>query len=288
VAATASKTGRLHIVATPLGNVGDLSPRALSVLRDVDVVAAEDTRHSGRLLAHLGIRTPLVSCHEHNERGRADELLARLAAGQSVALISDAGTPLISDPGFELVRRARAAGVEVVAVPGPSAVTAALSVAGLPSDRFVFEGFPPAKRAARRQYFRSLRTQSRTMVFYESPHRIVASLADLCEAFGGDRPAVLARELTKLHEEVRDGTLETLHGRVQSGEIAVRGEFVIVVAGAAASAAPGDDVELERILRVLLERLPPAEAAAAASAITGAPRRHAYAMCLELRRSDDP
>ena len=265
----------LHVVATPIGNLGDLSPRAREVLADVAAVCAEDTRRSGQLLAHFGIDTPLLALHEHNEQQLAERLVARLLAGESLALVSDAGTPLVSDPGYRLVRAARAAGVKVSPVPGPSALVAALSVAGLPSDRFTFEGFLPAKASARRERLAALAGEPRTLVFYESSHRIEESLADLRAAFGDDRPAVLARELTKLFETVLDGTLADLHARVAADADQRKGEFVLVVQGV------GEDVDAKlaegrRVHAILARQLPPSTAAKLAAEITGAPRKALY------------
>ena len=265
----------LHVVATPIGNLGDLSPRAQQVLREVAAVCAEDTRRSGQLLAHFGIGTPLLALHEHNEQQLAERLVARLLAGESLALVSDAGTPLVSDPGYRLVRAARAAGVKVSPVPGPSALVAALSVAGLPSDRFTFEGFLPAKASARRERLAALAGEPRTLVFYESSHRIEESLADLRAAFGDDRPAVLARELTKLFETVLDGTLADLHARVAADADQRKGEFVLVVQGV------GEDVDAKlaegrRVHAILARQLPPSTAAKLAAEITGAPRKALY------------
>lgn len=198
-----SGVGTLYVVATPIGNLEDISARALRVLREVALIAAEDTRHSSRLLAHFGIQTPLAACHEHNERNEGERFIERLQAGDDVALISDAGTPLISDPGYHLVRQARAAGVAVVPVPGACALIAALSAAGLPSDRFIFEGFLPAKAAARRTRLEALKAEPRTLIFYEAPHRILESLGDFEDVFGGERMAVLGRELTKTFETLK-------------------------------------------------------------------------------------
>ena len=267
--------GTLFIVATPIGNLGDLTPRALEVLRSAAAICAEDTRRSGQLLAHFGISTPLVALHEHNEDALAQRVVDRLLAGESLALVSDAGTPLVSDPGFRLVRAARAAGVRVSPLPGACAAIAALSVAGLPSDRFAFEGFLPAKASARRERLQRLAGEARTLVFYESSHRIVESLADMRAAFGDDRPAVLARELTKLFETVLDGTLADLQARVDADENQRKGEFVVMVQGA------GDDVEARlsegrRIYAMLNEHLPPSTAAKLAAEITGAPRKELY------------
>ncbi|WP_313221574.1 16S rRNA (cytidine(1402)-2'-O)-methyltransferase [Pseudoxanthomonas mexicana] len=267
--------GTLFIVATPIGNLGDLTPRALEVLRSVAAICAEDTRRSGQLLAHFGVSTPLVALHEHNEDALAQRVVDRLLAGESLALVSDAGTPLVSDPGFRLVRAARAAGVRVSPLPGACAAIAALSVAGLPSDRFAFEGFLPAKASARRDQLQRLAGETRTLVFYESSHRIAESLADMRAAFGDDRPAVLARELTKLFETVLDGTLADLQARVDADENQRKGEFVVMVEGA------GDDVEARlsegrRVYAMLNEHLPPSTAAKLAAEITGAPRKELY------------
>lgn len=275
------RPGVLYVVATPIGNLEDISARALSVLKQVALVAAEDTRHSGTLLSHFGIRAELISLHDHNEAERAPLLVARLEAGESVALISDAGTPLISDPGFELVRAARAAGITVTPVPGASALIAALSVSGLPTDRFVFEGFLPAKPAARRERLAALAAETRTLVFYESVHRLKESLADMAAAFGAARPAVLARELTKLHEQVRDGALQTLVEWAGSDPVAGKGELVLMVAGAAA-ADTALDAEAERVLKTLLRELPVKQAAALAAEITGLNKNPLYERALEL------
>lgn len=266
----------LYIVATPIGNLGDLSPRARDVLASVDLVAAEDTRHSGRLLAHFGIATPQVSLHEHNERERAAELLVRLGRGESIALISDAGTPLISDPGMPLVRAARAAGVPVFAIPGACALVAALSVSGIATDRFVFEGFLPPKAAARKARLKELAYEPRTLVFYESPHRITATLADMAAALGADREACIARELTKLHESVHTGSLSDLQARA---EAETRGEWVIVVSGEKALHAP-QAIELDHALAVLTPELPLKQAVALAAKLTGVPRNEVYALAL--------
>lgn len=267
--------GTLHVVATPIGNLGDLSPRAVEVLRGVAAVCAEDTRRSGQLLSHFGVATPLLALHEHNEDALAERIVARLQAGESLALVSDAGTPLVSDPGYRVVRAARAAGLKVSPVPGACAAIAALSVAGLPSDRFVFEGFLPAKAAARREHLQRLAGEPRTLVFYESSHRIVESLADLRDVLGGDRPAVLARELTKLFETVLGDTLADLHARVQADADQRKGEFVLVVRGA------GDDADARlaegrRVYALLGAHLPPSAAARLAAEITGAPRKALY------------
>ena len=268
-------SGTLFVVATPIGHLGDISPRALETLRNVVAICAEDTRRSGQLLAHFGIATPLLALHEHNEDAIAQKIVARLLAGESLALVSDAGTPLVSDPGFRLVRAARAAGVKVSPVPGASALIAALSVAGLPSDRFAFEGFLPAKASARRERLRALADEARTLIFYESSHRIDETLADMAQAFGGARAAVLARELTKLFETVLDGTLAELHARVLADADQRKGEFVVLVQGA------GEDADAKvhegrRLYARLKEHLPPSTAAKLAAELSGAPRKTLY------------
>ena len=274
--ASAPSGGTLFIVATPIGNLEDLSPRAQRTLAEVAAVCAEDTRHTRRLLGHYGIDAELVALHEHNEQALAVRLVQRLQAGESLALVSDAGTPLVSDPGFRLVAAARAAGIRVSPVPGPSALIAALSVAGLPSDRFAFEGFLPAKAAARRERLQKLAGESRTLLFYESSHRIADTLEDMVVAFGAERRAVLARELTKLFETVLDGSLEVLRDRVQADADQRKGEFVLVVEGA------GDDADAalaegRRVYALLSSHLPPSAAARLAAEITGAPRKALYA-----------
>ncbi|HEV2539371.1 MAG TPA: 16S rRNA (cytidine(1402)-2'-O)-methyltransferase [Frateuria sp.] len=267
--------GSLSVVATPIGNRDDLSPRAVAALRAADVIAAEDTRHSRPLLLHYNIDTPLVALHEHNEREAVDALVRRMLDGQSVALISDAGTPLVSDPGFRLVRAARVAGIRCVPVPGACAAIAALSVAGLPSDRFVFEGFLPPKAAARRARLQELAGESRTLIFYESSHRVAESLADMREIFGGAREAVLARELTKLFETVIGEPLADLAARVEGDSDQQRGECVLLVGGRGEE-ADARLAEGQRVFALLREELPPAKAAKMAAAITGAPRKSLY------------
>lgn len=272
--------GILYIVATPIGNLDDMTPRARQTLAAVDLIAAEDTRHSGRLLAHFGITTPQLSLHEHNETARATQLLEKLQAGQNLALISDAGTPLISDPGFELVRAVRKAGITVVPVPGASALITALSVGGLPTDRFVFEGFLPARAAARRTHLQALASETRTLIFYEAIHRLTDTLGDMAEVFGAARQAVVARELTKLHEQVRDGTLEELANWARDDANAGKGEIVLLVAGAEKTATPDDAVDASRILDILLAELPVKQAAALAAKITGARKNDLYKQAL--------
>jgi 16S rRNA (cytidine1402-2'-O)-methyltransferase len=272
--------GRLQIVATPIGNLADLSARAREALASAHVIAAEDTRHTAALLRAAGIDTPLVSLHEHNEAQRAPALLARLAAGQTIALVSDAGTPLISDPGLELVRHAVQAGFEVQAIPGPSAVTSALAVAALPTDRFAFEGFLPARAGERRSRLAELSHEARTLVFFEAPHRIAVTLADLALEFGAERQAVVLRELTKMHESVYRGTLAELAERARSEEHFARGEITLVVHGDTRAAGAVDQRLLRRSIELLATELPPGRAAAIAAQLSGATRAEAYALAL--------
>lgn len=279
-------TGTLYVVATPIGNLDDISARALRVLGEVSLIAAEDTRHSLRLLQHFGIATPLAACHEHNERDQGGRFLARLQAGEDVALISDAGTPLISDPGFHLVGAARAAGVRVVPVPGACALIAALSAAGLPSDRFAFEGFLPAKSVGRRARLEQVREDARTLIYYEAPHRLLESLADMRDIFGGERLAVLGRELTKTFETLQGLPLAELHDWVASDSNQQRGECVILVAGW--RAPEGDDAlsaEALRVLDLLLGEMPVKRAAALAAEITGVRKNLLYQAALDRQKS---
>lgn len=267
--------GTLHVVATPIGNLGDLSPRALEVLRSVDAICAEDTRHTRQLLAHFGVERPLVALHEHNEDRQAAQLVERLLGGASLALVSDAGTPLVSDPGYRLVRAAREAGLRVSPVPGPCAAIAALSVAGLASDRFVFEGFLPARASARRERLAALVTETRTVMLYEASHRIAETLDDLVTVFGPDRPVVLARELTKLFETVLDGSLATVRAAVLADPNQRRGEFVVIVQGAPED-ADARIAEGRRLYARLGEYLKPSQAAKVAAELSGAPRKALY------------
>lgn len=283
----AGSAGRLEVIATPIGNIGDLSPRARDSLAAADLVLAEDTRRTGALLAACGIARPLLSLHEHNEASRVEALLGRLRAGQVLALVSDAGMPLLSDPGFLLVRAAAAAGLDVRAIAGPSAVTAALAVAGLPTDRFVFEGFLPAGRGDRAAALARLAQESRTLVLFEAPHRIGAALQELAEAFGGARRAVVAREITKRHESVYRGTLAELAARAAQDPDMSRGEITLVIAGAAA-AGEGDAALLARALPLLLRDLPPARAAAIAAQLSGVPRQLAYEQALARDKDAEP
>jgi 16S rRNA (cytidine1402-2'-O)-methyltransferase len=271
-------TGRLEVVATPIGNLADLTARARECLAAADLIAAEDTRHTGTLLQAIGVVRPLVSLHAHNESERVPQLLKRLEAGEVVALVSDAGTPLLSDPGFELVRGALAAGVDVRSIPGPSAITAALAVAGLPAGRFCFEGFLPARSRERRARLRELAAELRTLVFFEAPHRITASLADLVAEFGAERTAVIARELTKVHETLYRGTLGELAALAATDKNMKRGEITLVIAGAAAAERRVDREVLKRTVELLRRELSPGKAAALAAQLTGARRSEAYAL----------
>ena len=273
-------SGTLFVVATPIGNLEDLSPRARQTLAEVDLIAAEDTRHTGRLLSHIGVKTPQIALHEHNEARAAQSLIERLTDGKSVALVSDAGTPLVSDPGYRLVQAAHEHGITVSPVAGPSAVTAALSVSGLPTDRFAFEGFPPAKPVARRKWLKERATDGRTLLIFEAVHRIAATLADMVDVFGADREAFLGRELTKLHEQCRRATLGELLDEVSAGTIASKGEFVIAIGG---SVRPDrSSLDVDRLLRELLDIVPARQAAAIAARVTGRRRNALYERILEL------
>lgn len=277
--------GTLYVVATPIGNLGDFTPRAREILAQVSLIAAEDTRHTGQLLKHFAIQAPLTSLHEHNEARRSEELIERLAGGESIALVSDAGTPLISDPGFDLVAHARARGIRVVAIPGPCAAIAALSVAGLPTDRFTFEGFLPAKASARRAQLEALRNEQRTMVFYEGPHRIKDVLSDMLDVFGPERRAVVCRELTKHFETTYGGTLDDLVRKSTDDPDISRGEIVMVVSGASRQTA-ATMLGAEQLLQALLEELTPSQAAKVAARLTGEKRSDLYDKALALKGSD--
>ena len=271
--------GTLYVVATPIGNLGDITQRALQVLEGVDRVCAEDTRNSKKLLSHFGIQAKLVALHDHNEQSKLEQLTEWLHSGESLALISDAGTPLISDPGYHLVGHLQKQSIPVVPIPGASAIIAALSVAGLPTDRFVFEGFLPAKPAGRKQAFAEKTKQSCTQIYYESSHRIVASVKDLAKVVEPERQVVIARELTKLFEQTFSGTVVELLNWLESDPNHQKGEFVLMVQGA----RPTDDkigVELETLLAILVKELPIKQAAKLASQITGQPKNTCYKMAL--------
>ena len=282
-----TRKGTLYVVATPLGNLGDISQRAIDTLRKVDVIAAEDTRHSGKLMQHIGVGTPMLALHDYNERERTASLLQRLQEGEKIALISDAGTPLISDPGFVLVREVRAQGFDVVPIPGPSALITALSVSGLPTDRFAFEGFLPAKASHRLERLQALRSESRTMIFYESPHRILDMIEALGQVFGAERQAVAARELTKNFETVHGASLAELLDWMRADPNQQRGEFVVLVRGAEeVTAAAGASLDVDDFLRVLLdEELPVKKAANIVARVTGLKKNDLYKRALELKEA---
>ena len=279
--------GTLYVVATPIGNLSDLSPRACDTLKNCDLIAAEDTRHTGILLKHFQIGTPQLSLHEHNEGSRALEIIARLREGKSVALVSDAGTPAISDPGFELVRAAAAAGFNIIAVPGPCAAIAALSIGALPTDRFCFEGFLPARGAARLARLKSLEREARTLVIYESPHRVRETLEDCVAAFGAARAAAAVREATKLHETTYRGSLQALLDKSRTDADFSRGEIVLLIGGALQAESAEEDAEatarLDKVLKALLAELPLKQAARLAAQITGARDNETYKRALQLK-----
>ena len=277
-------SGTLYIVATPIGNLDDLTPRARQILADVDLIAAEDTRHTGRLLFSIGVKTPQKALHDHNESRVVPSLIRALSAGKSVALVCDAGTPLVSDPGYRLVAAAHENGITVSPVPGASAVTAALSSAGLPTNRFCFEGFLPSKRPARKEWLRSISRETRTLVFFESVHRIQTSLDDMAAILGDDRRAFIGRELTKLHEQCVQGTLATLRNAIESDKIPAKGEYVVVIHGAEQSADSSIDADL--LLTELAAVLPGKQAAAITANVTGEKKNAMYKRMLELTKLD--
>jgi 16S rRNA (cytidine1402-2'-O)-methyltransferase len=276
-------SGVLYVVATPIGNLEDFSPRAMATLQSAAVIAAEDTRHSGRLLQYFNIKTPAIALHDHNESSRIEGLMERLQSGEDVALISDAGTPLISDPGYRLVAAAQTAGIRVVPIPGACAAIAALSAAGLASDRFLFEGFLPAKTVARKERLRGVQAATATTIFYEAPHRIVECLADMVAVLGETRRIVLARELTKTFETIRQLPLAEMLAWVQQDENQQRGEMVLVLEGATVSADDEDYAEADRVLKILLADLPLKQAAALAADITGLKKNALYERALQLK-----
>nr|WP_282103970.1 16S rRNA (cytidine(1402)-2'-O)-methyltransferase [Marinobacter alexandrii] len=277
--------GVLYIVATPIGNLDDLSARAVSVLNSVDVVAAEDTRHSGRLLQHLGLNKRLIALHDHNERDRAGSLLQELEAGRSVALISDAGTPLISDPGYVLVREARNRGLKVSPIPGACALVAALSAAGLPTDRFLFVGFLPAKRSGRRAALEQQVRETATLVFYESPHRILDAVSDIAAVFGEEREIVLGRELTKTFETFYSGSVAEVLAALEADPHGTKGEFVVMIRGAEPVASDDDagTLDVDRLLKLLLPELPVKKVAKLVAELSGRPKNELYQRALELK-----
>lgn len=274
--------GALYVVATPIGNLGDISARALEILSGVDVIAAEDTRHSRQLLRHFGIDKPVVALHEHNERAQVEQLIGRLRSGQALALVSDAGTPVVSDPGYHLVRAAHEGGCRVLAIPGPSAVIAALSISGQSAERFVFEGFLPARPAARLDRLEALRHEGRTLVFFEAPHRVLDTLEAMAQVFGADREVTYVRELSKLFETSRLTRLGELLDWVRGDPMQQKGEIVVVLRGADAAGA-ADARQTDDLLRLLLEELPLKQAVGLAAKLTGLSRNRLYEAALRLR-----
>lgn len=272
----------LYIVATPIGNLDDITQRALATLQKADIIAAEDTRHSAKLTQHFGITTPLIAYHDHSNESQTLRLLDRLSKGENIALISDAGTPLISDPGYRLVKLAREKGIAVVPIPGACALVAALSAAGLPSDRFSFEGFLPAKNVGRNTRLEALATDTRTLVFYESPHRIVESLQAMAQVFGCDRQVVLAREITKAYETFLSATFSELQEMMAADANQLRGEMVVMVQGYVAPEQNDEalEPEVQHTMQVLMEELPVKQAAALASKLTGIKKNKLYKWAL--------
>jgi 16S rRNA (cytidine1402-2'-O)-methyltransferase len=276
-----SKAGELYIVATPIGNLKDMTYRAVEVLQQVDLILVEDTRNAIKLLQHYGIRQPMKALHDHNEALLSADIVQKLKQGSNMALISDAGTPLVSDPGFRLVRAAQKAGIQALTVPGACAAVAALSIAGLPTDRFVFEGFLPAKTAAREQRLLEVKHESRTLVFYEAKHRIVAFLRSMQKIFGDRRDAVVARELTKKFESVYHGELQDVVTQIVSDEQAQKGEYVVIVEGVKTD---GEEIDLDNVLQALLSELGVSKVSKVAAKITGVSKNQCYQRALELSK----
>lgn len=270
--------GVLYVVATPIGHLGDISNRAKAVLEKVTVIAAEDTRHTRTLLNALDIRTPLIACHAHNETAVTASLLARLRSGEAVALVSDAGTPLVSDPGGHVVAACHVQGLRVVPVPGASSVAAALSAAGLPADRYVFEGFLPRTGAQRRRRLEQWRKEVRTVVFFEAPQRVRDTINALCTVLGGERKAVLARELTKHYEQITVAPLAELAAQLEDERIPALGEFVVLIAGVELVAPDATQLDPADVMKVLLEFLPPSQASRVAARLTGLKRSELYSL----------
>jgi 16S rRNA (cytidine1402-2'-O)-methyltransferase len=278
--------GTLFVVATPIGNLDDLSPRAREILGRVDLIAAEDTRVTGRLLSHFGIKVNKTSLHDHNEEKAVPRIIEALKSGHSVALVADAGTPLISDPGYRLIGAAHEAGITVSPIPGPSAPIAALSASGLPSDRFAFEGFLPARKSARRARLSELASETRTTLYFESVHRVVDSIADMAAVYGGERRAFVGRELSKLHEQCVADSLSGLAEMLADGRIALKGEFVIGVAGAAVAGSSESSVDTDLLLGELLAVMPGRQAVEIVSRVTGTGRNEVYQKMLDLKKQD--
>jgi 16S rRNA (cytidine1402-2'-O)-methyltransferase len=277
-------SGVLYIVATPLGNLGDMSQRAIDTLLWVDLIAAEDTRHSKKLLVHFGIDKPMIAFHEHNERDRSNEILSQLQAGKQIALISDAGTPLISDPGYYLIRQLHDAGIRVVPIPGPSAVITALCAAGLPTDRFIFEGFLPSKAVARDKHLAALVQETRTLVFYESPHRLLETLKAMLHVFGAVRRITLARELTKTFETIRQDTLANIVNWVEANPEQQKGESVLIIEGASEQPRDRCEVDSDKLLLTLLSYMSVKDAAHHAALLTGQGKNELYQRALEIKQ----
>ncbi len=280
-----SKVGELYIVATPIGNLKDMTYRAVDVLQQVDLILVEDTRNAIKLLQHYGIRKPMKALHEHNEERLAADIVSQIEQGSHVALISDAGTPLMSDPGFRLVKAAQKAGIQALTVPGACAAIAALSIAGLPTDRFTFEGFLPAKAAAREQRLQILKGESRTLIFYEAKHRIVSFLRSLQKVFGALRKVLVARELTKKFESVYHGELQAVVARIADDEQAQKGEYVVIVEG---MKEQGEDVDLDAVLQALLLEMGVSKASKLAAKITGVSKNQCYQRALEMQPKKRP
>lgn len=279
------KPGILYIVGTPIGNLGDITLRALDTLREVDLIAAEDTRHSGKLLQHFQIKKPLFALHDYNENEKSQQLIHKLLQGQNIALIADAGTPLISDPGYKLVYEVRNAHLQVVPIPGACAAITALCASGLPTDKFVFAGFLPAKTIARKKHLQELEAETRTLIFYESPHRLMDTCADMLQVFGATRQAVLAKELTKTFETIYNGTLAEIIDWLETDVARQKGEFVILIHGTKKTPTELDKDSI-KILNILCDELPVKQAAALAAKITGISKNTLYKTALELTKGD--
>ena len=282
-----SSNGKLFIVATPFGNLDDLTDRARDVLSSVDFILAEDTRHSGKLLKYIGTSKPLIAYHDHNEREISTEILQQVLSGKDCALISDAGTPLINDPGYQLVSAAHKAGITVVPIPGACAVIAALSVSGLPTERFQFEGFIPAKRTERLARYQALSDKTHTLIFYEAPHRILTALQDAIDCFGADRMACIVREMTKIYEDVKRANLAELHSWLQCHSNKQKGEFVLLIQGAAAQKTSFEEAEAQRILYILKREFSTKKASDLTAKITGMKKNYMYQLALKLDKTDE-
>lgn len=282
---TANHTGTLYCVATPIGNLADFSARAIETLKSVDVIAAEDTRHSQPLLAHYAINTPMFAYHEHNESEQTASIIKQLLAGKNIALISDAGTPLINDPGYQLIKQARAAQIKIVPIPGACAVITALQVSGLPTDRFYFAGFPPAKEIARQNFFTELKHMTCTLIFYEAPHRILDCLQSMSTVFGATRMAVIGRELTKKFESFYSDSFENIINYLSAHAEQQRGEFVVLIHGAPEINAE-ISVEVQAMLKTLLQELPLTQAVKLAAQISGIKKNTLYDWALVFQKTE--